>query len=701
MNELLCGVDIGGTFTDCVIVDEAGAVTTAKVLSTPDDYSVGVRDVLAAAADKLDTGIAELVSSIALLSHGTTIGTNALIERRGARVGLITTRGHEHVIHIMRGSRGITGRDLHRLCHLPSSQKPDPIVPKRLIRGVSERVDCFGNEIAPLDDDEAGQAIRELIAAGAESIAICFLWSFKAPEHELRVRDLVNEIAPDMFVTCSVDLVPKWGEYERTTAVALNAHMGPTVSDYLAGVDDLLTGLGYRNALQITQCAGGTVSVRQAQASPLLTLDSGPVAGTTGSAYLGSLMDRPNIITTDMGGTSFDVGLIRDGEPVASYVSLVNQYEYFLPRVSISAIGAGGGSIATVDPLTKSLRVGPTSAGSDPGPACYGRGGTAATVTDANLLLGRLDPENFAGGSIELDLGAAETAVGALGDQLGLSVVETAAGIARIVEFNMADLVRQTTIQQGYDPRDFILFAYGGAGPLHAAVYASALDIDTVVVPQREASSVWCAFGGAAADILHLYEQSEIMAGPWNPERVNTILARVGERGRRQLLEDGASDPMLSFSIDVRHKGQINEVEVPIEGERVDEAALDALARDFYDRYEELYGAGSAFRGAALEAVTFRCRARAETPKPRLVATAELSSEPPAEATRTTRPVWWDSAGDRVETPIIDGMALLLGNRVGGPALIETPDTTVVVPPTHELRVDAFGNFELTRLESS
>ncbi|MBT6440804.1 MAG: hypothetical protein HOK61_00130 [Alphaproteobacteria bacterium] len=313
MASYLCGIDIGGTFTDCVLVDEKGKVTTAKASSTPGNFAEGLMNALAAAAEKIGSTPAEIARDITMLSHGTTVGTNAIIQKRGVKVGLITTMGHNDVIHIMRGSRGLTGQDIRLVVHIPESKKPDPIVPKRLVEGVSERVDCFGKEIVPLNEDEARESIQRLLDQNVEAIAVCFLWSFLDPSHEMRVRELIEEMAPDMFVTCSNELVPKWGEYERTAAVAFNAYIGPLTTRYIARVEDDVKKIGYANPLQITQCAGGTISVEKAMEAPLLTLDSGPVSGVTGSAYLGDMMGHKNIITTDMGGTSFDVGVIHDG----------------------------------------------------------------------------------------------------------------------------------------------------------------------------------------------------------------------------------------------------------------------------------------------------------------------------------------------------------------------------------------------------
>ena len=697
MTGLLVGVDIGGTFTDCVVLDAKGRITATKCPSTPDNFANGMLAAMGLAAERLGLPFEQFCKSVAVLTHGTTVGTNALLQRKGAKVGLITTRGHEDAIHIMRGSRGVTARDIRKVVHFPESKKPEPIVPKRLIEGVSERVDCFGEVVVPLSESEAEQAIRRLVDQDVEAIGVCFLWSFRYPRHELRVKEMIRDLAPRVFVSCSVELAPKWGEYEHVTATALNAYIGPVMAKYLGNLDRQLKRSGYAQPLQITQCAGGSISVGKAMESPLLTLDSGPVSGVAGTQYLGRLMGCPNIITTDMGGTSFDVGIIFGGEPAYSFVSNVAQYEYFLPKVDIQAIGSGGGSLAHVDHAAKTLKVGPESAGADPGPACYGRGGVVATVTDADVVLGTINPDNFLGGRIKLDRKKAVAAVEEVAHALKLPLMQAAGGIARIAEFKMSDIIRKTTVEKGVDPRDFVLFAFGGAGPTHAGVFAYELGVQKVIVPQKEIASSWCAFGAASADILHVYEQVDIQASPFDRVRVNRALDALEKKANEQMERDGIARRRrrFHFSLDMRHRGQINEVEVSLPEKRLKGAFTEPLQRRFSARYEQLYGRGSSYVEAKAEIVTLRLRASAVTPRPRLAKAARSRARIDGKAMLGKRSVYWSDLERAVPTPIYDGALLLAGNRIAGPAVVETTDTTVVVHPRRTLKVDAFGNFEI------
>ncbi len=697
MGPYLVGVDIGGTFTDCVVLDGKGRITATKSPSTPGNFAEGMLAALGVAAERLGLSFGDFCARIGVLTHGTTVGTNALIQRKGAKIGLITTKGHEDVMHIMRGSRGVTSRELRKVVHFPESQKPVPIVSKRLIEGVSERVDCFGDVVVPLNEQQAEAAIRRLVEQGVEAIAVCFLWSFRHPAHELRVKEIVRRIAPGLFVSCSVDIAPKWGEYERTAATVLNGYIGPVMARYLANLDKRLKGAGYRQPLQIAQCGGGSISVDKAMGSPLLTLDSGPVSGVTGSVYLGALMGIENIITTDMGGTSFDVGIVHGGRPQYSFTSNVAQYEYFLPKVDIQAIGSGGGSLARVEPATRTLQVGPESAGADPGPACYGKGGELPTVTDADVVLGYINPDNFLGGRMRLDRAKAVAAVQKVADGLGLSLHETASGIARVAEFKMADIIRKMTVEKGFDPREFTLFAFGGAGPAHAGVFGAELGVKKVIIPQKEIASTWCAFGAASADMLHVHEQTDIQSSPFGAARVNRTLEQLERLAHAQMDRDGVARVRrrLAFSLDMRHRGQINEVEVLLPEARLKGNFADKLAARFYARYEQLYGKGSSYRGARLEIVTLRLRASAATPRPKLPRARTLSARVPPQALIGRRDIYWPDFKRVLPTPIYDGALLRPGNRVAGPGVVETTDTTIVVYPKRRLRVDAFGNFEM------
>ncbi len=506
-----CGVDIGGTFTDCVLVDETGTITLAKASSTPQDFSQGFLDAIEEAARQRGIDPEGVFGEIELLLHGTTVGTNVLVQMRGAKTGLITTRGHRDALVMMRSYGRSAGLPIEKLLHVSRHRKPDPIVPPQLIKEVSERVDWAGDVFLPLNEDEARAAVEELVAEEVDAIAISFLWGFVNPDHERRVKALVQELAPDVFVSCAHELIAKPGEYERTAAAAINCYVGPSTSTYVQRLDGATRERGYTHPLLIMQAAGGVVPANEVAEAPLFTIGSGPVGGVTGATFLADVLGHKNVIACDMGGTSFDVGLVHDGLPISSSETVINQYTFFMPRLLIESIGAGGGSIVWVDEQSGTIRVGPESAGADPGPACYGRGGERPTITDVNVLLGRYNPENFLGGRLALDREAAERAMASVAEALGMDVVEAAAGAARIVEYQMADLMRQMTVEQGLDPREFVVYAYGGAGAAHAAVFARELGCTEVVVPLGDLASTWSALGVMSSDVLHVYEHAELV----------------------------------------------------------------------------------------------------------------------------------------------------------------------------------------------
>jgi N-methylhydantoinase A len=694
----VCGVDIGGTFTDCVVIDDSGRVQISKAPSTPGDFSEGFFESLRLAAGELNMSLEDLFGQTVALSHGTTVATNAVIERRGSKVGLLTTAGHGDAILIMRAMGRVAGLSPLEQLHFATADKPVPIVPRSLIREVHERIDCKGEVVVELDEVRALEAVDELIAAGAEGIAISLLWSFKNSAHEHRLRDLIADRAPGLFVTCSCDLMPLLGEYERTVATVMNDYVGPVTSRYIDGIEGRARSAKLKGPFLLMQCNGGLTSSTEAKRSPVLLLQSGPSGGVVGSRYLGSLMGYPNIIATDMGGTTFDVGLVHDGQPARTATSVVGQYEYYVPTIDVKSIGAGGGSIAWYDPIRESLRIGPQSAGADPGPVCYGRGGTQPTVTDADVVLGYIDPEYFLGGRAALDGEAARRAIAELGAPLGIDALETAAGIAQIADFHMADLIRKMTIEKGHDPRDFVIFTYGGAGPVHAGVYAQELGVGEVVVPLASVASVWSALGVASSDVVHVHQREDIMPAPLDAERVRANRERLREEALAELRSEGFSDDQiaLAWTADLRHRLQVHVVEIPFPDGEIGDEALDELLKSFERTYESLYGKGTAYTAAGVELVTLRCTASGLVIKP-AISRAELAGADPPEAARArSRQAYWPSAGGLLETDIYRGTELMPGNALAGPAIIELPVTTIVVHPGQTARVDGYRNVVIT-----
>ena len=688
-----CGVDIGGTFTDCVLVDDGGTITLAKVPSTPQDFSQGFLDAIAAAAAQRGLGPSEVFGQIELLLHGTTVGTNVLVQMRGARTGLITTRGHRDALIMMRSYGRSAGLPIEKLLHVSRHRKPDPIVPPELIKEVSERVDWAGDVFLPLNEEEARQAVAELVAEGVEGIAISFLWGFVNSDHERRVKEIVKELAPDLFVSCAHELIAKPGEYERTAAAAINCYVGPSTSRYVQRLDDATRERGYRQPLLIMQAAGGVVPAADVADAPLFTIGSGPVGGVTGAKFLADVLGHEDVIACDMGGTSFDVGLLHDGQPIASSETVINQYTFYMPRLLIESIGAGGGSIIWVDEQSQTLRVGPESAGADPGPACYGRGGDRPTITDANLLLGRYNPDNFLGGKMTLDIEAAERALRSVCEPLGMDPVEAAAGAVRIVEFQMADLMRQMTVEQGLDPREFVVYAYGGAGAAHAAVFARELGCSEVVVPLGDLASTWSALGVMSSDVLHIYEHAELVSSPFAAARWNEIFSGLEDRARAQLRAEGFADDAIEFSrqADMKFSLQIHHVDVPVPSGALTDADMGQQIETFIERYEAIYGKGSAFTGAGVQAGVFRVSGRGTIRTPALPRLEPTGRVEPVGA----RDVYWESDGFR-RTDIYDGAALGPGADLTGPAIVEMSVTTVVVQPGQSARVDDYGSFVIT-----
>ncbi len=683
-----CGVDIGGTFTDCVVLDQDGQTTLAKVSSTPPGFYQGFLDVLEAAAGKLGLTLEAFLAQTELLLHGTTVGTNVLVQMRGARAGLITTAGHGDALIMMRSAGRSAGLTIDELLHVSRHRKPEPIIPRGRIKEVSERVDWAGDVVLGLNEEQARRAITELIDDGVEVIAISFLWGFVNPAHELRVKQLVHELAPEMMVTCAHELIGKPGEYERTAATAINAFIGPATSSYIEQVDRLTHDRGYAHPLLIMQAAGGVVHAGEAAEKPLFTIASGPVGGVTGSAVLGARLGHENIIACDMGGTSFDVGVVIDGEPSGSSETIINQYTFFMPRLDIESIGAGGGSLVWADD-NAGLRVGPESAGALPGPIAYGRGGTQPTVTDCDVVLGRYNPDTFLEGGLPLQRDGAQDGLARVAEQVGLSTLQTADGALRIVESHMADLMRQMTIERGRDPRDFVVYAFGGAGGAHAVEFARELGAGQVVVPLGDLASTWSALGVLSSDVLHIYEHSELLPEPFDLARCNEVFERLETRARQQLRDEGFDDDAIELTrlADMKFSLQIHHLEVPVPSGILDEAAGRALIASFHERYEQVYGAGSAFAGAGTQIGLLKVQARGRVHAPD---TPEIASH--ADGPTGSRAVYWREYGEFRETDVYDGPTLGHSTEITGPAIIDYPVTTVVLPPGSSGVVDSLGN---------
>lgn len=698
------GVDIGGTFTDLVLVDERGENRVYKTPTRPDNPSLGVLAALDLAAADLDVPPAEFLARVSHFGHGTTLPVNTLLEGKGVRTGLLTTRGFGDTLFIGRLKTMTAGLPVEEITHYRSRSFPRPLVPRELVREVSERVDNRGEVVVPLNREEARRAVEDLIDRGVEAIAVCFLWSFLNPSHERALRAIIEEVAPGVLCCLSSELIPVLKEYERTATTVVNAYLTPRTTVYLNGLQESLQSRGLRSPLLILNSGGGVLSAREAAREPVRLLGSGPAGGVGAALFLGKTLGLSDIVTTDMGGTSFDVGLISNGEPVKTLETLAGKYHLLVPQIDIRSIGSGGGSLASV--VDGVLKVGPHSAGADPGPACYGRGGRQPTVTDADLVLGILNPDNFLGGTMRLDAGAARQAIQtAVADPLGLSVPRAAAGIRTIVGQQMADLLRQVLIERGADPREYTVLAFGGAGPAHCTTYAAELEVRSTVIPT--AATAYSAYGCAASDIRYVFERSEIFRTPpffrlasehLEAERLEEIFRDLEDQGARALRRSGVPVESSVFlrTAHMRYRRQTHEVVVPAPTGPLTAEQVDLLCGSFEEIYQRLYGRGSAYKEAGLEITTFRVEAVGQLPKPKLQESPPGGRDPES-ARRGRRPVFFLEAGDFLDTPVYRGPDLKAGNEIPGPAVIEYFGTTVVVGTAQRARVDGLLSVILER----
>jgi N-methylhydantoinase A len=676
------GIDTGGTFTDGVLLNEHGEAWTFKAPTTPRNFHEGVIACLDGLAATQDRPIEALLGDTALLVHGTTIATNMMVTLNGAKVGLLTTKGHRDALHMSQGRFGtIAGLPREALNTPGQIDKPPALVPKQLIREVTERIDSRGEVVVTLDEDEVRTAVLELLDVGVEAFAVSLLWSFRNPAHEHRVGEIIAELAPTAFTSLSSSLVPRLGEFIRTSSTVINSFCGPTFSTYMRTLGGELAQRGLAKPPLIMSSTGGCVPLEVAGAQPLLALQSGPAGGIAGALRVGAELGDDNVICTDMGGTSFDVGLVSQGRAVVTDEGVAGRYPYALSLVDIESIGSGGGSIASVD-ARGTVRVGPQSAGAEPGPACYGRGGQLPTVTDADLVLGYISPDAFLGGRMRLDLNAARRAIEThVADPLGISVEAAAFGIYTIVNAQMADFIRMKTIRAGHDPREFAIFAFGGAGPVHASMYSRDLGAKAFVVPLGNTSSVFSAYGLTATDVERVWEMSFPMQQPFAWDRFAAIFDGLGHDARAALEADGfAGDTIeLQRSVTMKYAGQIHSLQVDVQDDVMRERSFELLQDHFDVVYDRIFGTGAGYREAGSEIMSFKVKGVARVERTTIAAEAS-GGDAAAMATRS-RDVYWGSAGGYVDTPVLAGTDLRPGAPVAGPMIIELPDTSVPVPP--------------------
>jgi N-methylhydantoinase A len=685
------GVDIGGTFTDCAVVGPDGDVFTGKVPTTPDDRSCGFFDSIEAAAARRDLTIEQLLAQTERLAHGTTAGINALVTRQGAATALLATTGHGDAIRIMDNTGRVTGASMEEILDYAASSAPEQYVPAKWIREITERVDAVGSEVSPLDEAQLLAAVDSLVRDGVESIAIAFLWSHVNPEHEQRAARLIHAAHPDLYVSCSHEVAPRIGEYPRTASTLMNAYIGPLMRTYTTRIEEGARARGYTGDVVFATVEGGLVDPATVRKLPIGTVQSGPVGGVLGCVALAEQMGFDNVITTDMGGTSLDASVVEAGKALSGDEAVIERHHLYLRRVDVESIGAGGGSVAWCDETTGTIRVGPRSAGATPGPVCYGRGGTEPTVTDADLILGFLNPTRGLAGGVQLDVDAAYRALEQLGRRIALSAVECAAGIIQIVDNRMEDLLRRVTLQKGHDPRDFSVWAFGGAAGLHAGLYSTNLGVRNIVVPLSELASVWSAYGIALSELSRTFQAPAYLHTPVDGALLAETFTKIEGEAREyaaKVLPPGAKFELVRKA-ELKYAMQWYSVEVEVPDGDYDAAHVQSLLDRFEATYERRYGKGSGYSAAGITVTTVGVTMRAPRPA---AAAAHASGTRTAEIASSVRPVYWIENAQFVDTPVYEGPDLVSGDAFAGPALIEFSDTSIAVRPGHRAQMDTFKN---------
>ena len=679
-------IDVGGTFTDCLVMDETGLLQKFKASTTPSDPSIGLMNTLKKAARYYGADIGEFLSQIEVLVHGTTLATNILINERGTKAGMITTKGFRDSIEMRRGIKPVDV-SLYNLFISPNR----PLIPRSRRIGVEERTLVDGSIMTPLNEQEVRNGVNKLQAQGVKSIAVCFLHSYANPKNEQRAAEIVREIAPEIFVSTSHETLPIWREFERFNTTAVGSYVGPAVAHYLTSLEKVLKDSGFTGTFLMMLANGLVQNVAECIRRPVFLLHSGPAAAPSGAVYLGKHLGEKNLLSVDMGGTSFDVCMIEKGDIPTTTEHWENDQRVAIKMVDIASIGAGGGSMANTDALGL-LRVGPQSAGADPGPACYGNAENA-TVTDANLILGYVPADYFLGGEMKLDEKASRRAMKPVMEKLGVDEKGAAEAIFRTVNANMANKITEVSTKRGHDIRDSIMIAGGGGGPIHGGFIADSLGIKRVVVPP--VAALYSAFGMFAMDIGQDYARSFVgRASNIDLDTLNRVYAELEAEAQTAFKQHGVPPDkvILKRSADLRYVGQFHEVEVDMAGGKITRDAVDAAAAGFTRKHEELYTFAMPWK--AVEILTLRLKATTPNAPFALpqVAKGDADPKPALKRRRTCR-----FNGRDVDTPIYDGEKVLAGNVISGPAIIEETTTTVVIPEAYVCSVDKYKNYILTR----
>ena len=686
MNKKRVCIDVGGPFTDCLVMDETGLLQKFKSSTTPSDPSTGLMNALKKAAKHYKSDIREFLSQIEVLVHGTTLATNILINERGTKAGMITTKGFRDSIEMRRGIKPVDV-SLYNLFIPPNR----PLIPRSRRIGVEERALVDGSIMTPLNEQEVRDAVKKFQAQGVKSIAICFLHSYANPKHERRAAEIVREIAPEIFVSTSHETLPIWREFERFNTTAVGSYVGPAVAHYLTSLEKVLKDTGFTGTFLMMLANGLVQNIAECIRRPVFLLHSGPAAAPSGAVYLGKYLGEKNLLSVDMGGTSFDVCMIEKGDIPTTTEHWENDQRVAIKMVDIASIGAGGGSMAKTDALGL-LRVGPQSAGADPGPACYGNAENA-TVTDANLILGFVPADYFLGGEMKLDEKASRRAMKPLMEKLGVDEKGAAEAIFRTVNANMANKITEVSTKRGHDIRDSIMIAGGGGGPIHGGFIADALGIKRVVVPP--VAALYSAFGMFAMDIGQDYARSFVgRTNNIDLDTINRVYAELEAEAQTAFKQHGVPPDkvILKRSADLRYIGQFHEVEVDMAGGKITREAVDAAAAGFTRKHEELYTFAMPWK--AVEILTLRLKATTPNAPFALpqVAKGDADPKPALKRRRTCR-----FNGRDVDTPIYDGEKVMAGNVISGPAIIEETTTTVVIPEAYVCSVDKYKNYILTR----